>query len=411
MVYLQPRVLVVMFLGFSSGLPLALSGSTLLVWMREAGVDLGTIGLFALVGTPYTLKFLWAPLVDRFGTQRNWILACQLVLVVCFAVASALPPDTHLGALSGVLLVMAFVASLQDVATDSLGVHVTTEETRGQASGASTAGGYLGFLIGGGAWLPIYAYAGWAASMWVMAACIALLTLPAVAATRLGRTTHAVRLRPSFRAVLSNKTLMRGLAFLVLYQCGVRLGISMLGPFMVDAGISVAGIGWVKGAGGAVAGALASLLAACVTQRFGTGRALALFAVLNLLTSVALAAYAFGAWHAVAPMVALLLLQSVAVAMSFVALYAAMMNWCASAQVATDFAVLQSVDAILAIVMGAAAGLLGQHFGYGTIFCIAAALLALGAWRSMALHNPRPNANTDSARMPTASTAIQESIR
>src|SRR5262249_59367955 len=61
-VYLQPRVLIVLFLGFSSGLPLALSGSTLLVWMRESGVDLGTIGLFALVGTPYTLKFLWAPL-------------------------------------------------------------------------------------------------------------------------------------------------------------------------------------------------------------------------------------------------------------------------------------------------------------------------------------------------------------
>src|SRR5271166_4796300 len=63
-IYLKPRVLIVLFLGFSAGLPLALSGSTLLVWMREAGVDLGTIGLFALVGTPYTIKFLWAPVVD-----------------------------------------------------------------------------------------------------------------------------------------------------------------------------------------------------------------------------------------------------------------------------------------------------------------------------------------------------------
>ena len=63
-VYLKPRVLIVLFLGFSAGLPLALSGSTLLVWMREAGVDLGIIGLFALVGTPYTIKFLWAPIVD-----------------------------------------------------------------------------------------------------------------------------------------------------------------------------------------------------------------------------------------------------------------------------------------------------------------------------------------------------------
>jgi PAT family beta-lactamase induction signal transducer AmpG len=66
-VYLKPRVLIIMFLGFSSGLPLALSGSTLLFWMAEAGVNLGTIGLFALVGTPYTIKFLWAPLIDALN--------------------------------------------------------------------------------------------------------------------------------------------------------------------------------------------------------------------------------------------------------------------------------------------------------------------------------------------------------
>jgi len=90
-VYLQRRVLIVLLLGFSSGLPLALSGSTLLVWMRESGVDLGTIGLFALVGTPYTLKFLWAPLVDalhvplftqRFGRRRGWLVFSQLLLIV-----------------------------------------------------------------------------------------------------------------------------------------------------------------------------------------------------------------------------------------------------------------------------------------------------------------------------------------
>src|SRR5512138_2661026 len=89
-VYLKPRVLIVMFLGFSSGLPLALSGATLLVWMRESGVNLGTIGLFALVGTPYTLKFIWAPLIDAlhvpfftrtFGRRRGWLVFLQLLLI------------------------------------------------------------------------------------------------------------------------------------------------------------------------------------------------------------------------------------------------------------------------------------------------------------------------------------------
>src|SRR3569833_3270383 len=100
-VYLQPRVLIVLFLGFSSGLPLALSGSTLLVWMREAGVDLKTIGLFALVGTPYTLKFLWAPLVDAmqvplftraFGRRRGWLLFSQLLLIAAILLLALTDP-------------------------------------------------------------------------------------------------------------------------------------------------------------------------------------------------------------------------------------------------------------------------------------------------------------------------------
>src|SRR5471032_306594 len=89
-VYTQRRVLIVLLLGFASGLPLALSGSTLLVWMRESGVNLGTIGLFALVGTPYTLKFLWAPVVDaldvpflsrRLGRRRGWLVFAQILLM------------------------------------------------------------------------------------------------------------------------------------------------------------------------------------------------------------------------------------------------------------------------------------------------------------------------------------------
>src|ERR1700726_3201347 len=89
-VYLHPRVLVVLFLGFSAGLPLALSGAALRVWLRESGIGLETIGLFALVGTPYTIKFLWAPVIDaldvpilsrRLGRRRGWLLLSQFFLI------------------------------------------------------------------------------------------------------------------------------------------------------------------------------------------------------------------------------------------------------------------------------------------------------------------------------------------
>src|SRR5262252_8950860 len=100
-VYLKRRVLIVMLLGFSGGLPLALSGSTLLVWMRESGIDLGIIGLFALAGTPYTIKFLWAPVVDALdvpllsrllGRRRGWLLLSQLMLVVAIVLLGLCDP-------------------------------------------------------------------------------------------------------------------------------------------------------------------------------------------------------------------------------------------------------------------------------------------------------------------------------
>src|SRR6202521_1506464 len=128
-VYLKPRVLIVMFLGFSSGLPLALSGSTLLVWMRETGVDLGTIGLFALVGTPYTIKFLWAPLVDALdvpilarllGRRRGWLVFSQLLLMAAivllgFCNPAAIPWYVVFG---GAALV-ATASATQDIVIDA----------------------------------------------------------------------------------------------------------------------------------------------------------------------------------------------------------------------------------------------------------------------------------------------------
>src|SRR5262247_1591502 len=105
-VYLKPRLLVVLFLGFSAGLPLALSSSTLLFWMREAGVDLGTIGLFALVGTPYTIKFLWAPVVDaldapflstELGRRRGWLVFSQLLLMATIVLLAFTDPASSPG--------------------------------------------------------------------------------------------------------------------------------------------------------------------------------------------------------------------------------------------------------------------------------------------------------------------------
>ena len=130
-VYLKRRVLIVLFLGFSSGLPLALSGSTLLIWMTESGVNLGTIGLFALVGTPYTIKFLWAPVIDaldvpflsrHFGRRRGWLLLSQFLLIAAIVFLGLCDPAVSplIVALGALLVATASATRIPSTAADRM---------------------------------------------------------------------------------------------------------------------------------------------------------------------------------------------------------------------------------------------------------------------------------------------------
>src|SRR3982074_308115 len=200
-VYLQPRVLIVLLLGFSSGLPLALSGSTLLVWMRESGVDLGTIGLFALVGTPYTLKFLWAPLPDAlhvplftraFGRRRGWLVFSQLLLIVAILLlALTEPARSPLFVALGALLVGA-MSSTPDIVVDAFRVESLPESEQAAGMASYVAAYRIGMLVStAGALFLVSAFEGTGltpppAWMWgyvVMAAMVLIGTVTALAAT------------------------------------------------------------------------------------------------------------------------------------------------------------------------------------------------------------------------------------
>src|ERR1700693_209295 len=200
-VYLQPRVLIVLLLGFSSGLPLALSGSTLLVWMRESGVDLGTIGLFALVGTPYTLKFRWAPLTDAlhvplftraFGRRRGWLVFAQLLLIVSILLLALTDPArSPLFVALGALLVAA-MSSTQDIVVDAFRVESLPESEQAAGMASYVAAYRIGMLVStAGALFLVSAFestgiARSSAWMWgyvAMAAMVLIGTATALAAT------------------------------------------------------------------------------------------------------------------------------------------------------------------------------------------------------------------------------------
>src|SRR5581483_11913268 len=155
-VYCKRRVLIVMFLGFSSGLPLALSGSTLLVWMTEAKVDLRTIGLFALVGTPYTVKFLWAPLVDaldvpvlshRFGRRRGWLLLSQFLLIAAIVFLGACNPAVSPLIVAAGALTVAAASATQDIVVDAFRVESLDESEQAAGMASYVAAYRIGMLV------------------------------------------------------------------------------------------------------------------------------------------------------------------------------------------------------------------------------------------------------------------------
>src|SRR6478735_10887415 len=222
-VYLQPRVLIVLFLGFSSGLPLALSGSTLLVWMRESGVDLKTIGLFALVGTPYTLKFLWAPLVDAmhvplftraFARRRGLLMFSQLLLIIAILLLALTDPARSPFYVALGALLVATMSSTQDIVVDAFRVESLSESEQAAGMASYVAAYRIGMLIStAGVLFLVSAFESTgigrsSAWMWgyvVMAALVLIGTVTALAATEPGQSVRAeaeTRAESAFTRVL-----------------------------------------------------------------------------------------------------------------------------------------------------------------------------------------------------------------
>ena len=239
-VYLKTRVLIVLFLGFSAGLPLALSGSTLLVWMREAGVDLGTIGLFALVASPYTIKFLWAPIVDAvdapllsqvFGRRRGWLLLSQLLLIAAIVFLAFCNPATSPWLVAFGALLVSTCSATQDIVIDAFRIESLpeSEQAAGMASYVaayrigmltSTAGAL--FLVSGFEWLGFAKGAAWTAGYLVMAALVGIGILTVLLASEPEKSAISATERANEPSPLADPRVATGLRLRFLPAAGSR---------------------------------------------------------------------------------------------------------------------------------------------------------------------------------------------
>jgi len=304
-VYTDRRVMLILPLGFASGLPLLLTFSTLSAWLATAGVSRAAIGAFALVGTPYALKFLWAPVIDLLppplplGRRRGWGITIQLALVAAMlGLGSCDPKGGDLVLMGTLALLVAFLSASQDIVIDAWRVEILAPEQQGPGAGMIQTGYRLAMLVSGAGSLIIAARAGWFAAYATTAALLTIGMLvfllgpeptpPALAADRSpGQSRDGLRDWLATAVTGPFADFMRRPAWpaILIFVLGYKLGEAMAGvmatPLYISLGFSldeIAAVSKLVGFFATVAGALAGGL---VTARIGIVRALILCGVLQ----------------------------------------------------------------------------------------------------------------------------------
>jgi len=401
-VFRSRKVLLLLVLGFSSGLPLALTAGTLQAWLAVENVGLTTIGLYALVGQPYTYKFLWAPLMDRFnlpflGRRRGWLVATQLALLATIGLMGTLSPADSPWLLAAVALAVAFLSASQDVVFDAYRADILGAEERGAGAAVSVLGYRIAMLVSGALALVLAdSLLGWHATYWLMAA----LMLVGVAATLAAeepveppRAPHT--LREAVSEPLSEYFSRNGawwlLALIVLYKLGDAFAGSLTTVFLLRGpGFSATEVGAINKALGLAATIAGALAGGALMAGLGLYRSLLAFGVLQAVTNLGFMALA-AAGKSYAMMVAVVATENVAGGMGTAAFVALLMALCDRRFSATQYALLSALASLGRVYVGPAAGVMAEAMGWGEFF-FATFLIALPGIALLVALRPRVQA-------------------
>jgi MFS transporter (putative signal transducer) len=351
--------------------------------LRDQGLSLDNVGLLSLIALPWALKFLWAPMVERYrlppvGRNRSGVIVAVggLVSIAGLIVVGALGPSP-LAPVLACLTIVALAAATVDIACDGYAVESLPRAQHGWANAAQVGGAYLGSAIGGGLFLLLVAGLGWTDAMWAMAALLAVLGLPFLLRSQAAKASEERAHVPSLAAALRRPEIRRGLLAAALYVVAQKTALMMLGPFLIDAGLDLATLGLLNGAGSMVVGLGAALLGGALVRMLG---ARAVLVIALVLQALALATFASRDLFIDLPLPVLLAVavasSSGIMALGFVALYAQFMHWSDPRQGGVDFTLFQSMDALVSMAGGVAAGFVAENLGYGVFFA-GAGLIAL----------------------------------
>ncbi|WP_291298280.1 AmpG family muropeptide MFS transporter [Elioraea sp.] len=381
---------VMLLLGFSAGLPLPLTGFTLRQWFAESNVPLGQIGLTALIGFSYSLKFLWAPLLDHaraplpaLGRRRGWLAPVQALLAVAIAAMALTDPSRNATATVAVAVLIAFLSATQDIAIDAFRIESLPPERQGLGLAAYVWGYRIALLAANAGVLFMVGRTGWPGAFLAMAGLMAIglaTTLflateppppPGVSRAGWGNWVSAAVVAP-FRDFLSRPGAWLILAFVALFKLGEALAGIMTAPFYRSLGFSREDVAAVAGVFGLFATLAGVAVGGVLVAGIGTGRALVVTGVAQMLSNLMYVPLAESG-RVVALLWAQVGVENATDGLADAAFVAYLSSLTSTAFTATQYALLSSLAALPLRTIGGASGYLAQAMGWTPFFLLTTA--------------------------------------
>jgi PAT family beta-lactamase induction signal transducer AmpG len=389
--YTERRVLQVLALGFASGLPFLLTYSTLSAWLATAGVRRAAIGTFALVGTPYAFKFLWAPLMDRvppplpLGRRRGWGITIQILLIGAVLGLGLCNPKHNLPLMAALAVLVAFLSASQDIVIDAWRVESLDRDQQAPGAAMIQSGYRIAMLVSGAGGLFIAAYAGWFAAYSTMAALLGVGLLvfllgsePKVSAGTsyaAGSGWHAIQHAFATAVIGPFRDFMQRPLWPVILIAifGYKLGEAMAGvmstPLYISLGFSLPEIAAASKVFGFFSIVTGALLGGVVTTRYGIRRSLILCGILQSLGNLFFVLQAVGG-HRIGYLALCVTAENLTGAMAGTALVTYLSSLCSPAFTATQYALLASLASLGRTVVASSGGLLSEKVGWVRFFLL-----------------------------------------
>lgn len=371
------RIAVVTLLGIASGIPLALTGSTLQAWLTTEGVNLRKIAHLTILGLPYTLKFLWSPLMDRIvppflGRRRGWLVLTQVLLILGIILMSNISPREDIKLIATIGFMVAFLSASQDIVVDAYRTDILKENERGIGAGLFVTGYRVGMLISGAIALILSELVGWRNTYIIMAltmliGIIATLTGYEPEQTSPPRTLGEAVLLP-LKDFLSKNSAVILLLLIILYKLGDAYAGSITTAFLIrGVGFSAGEVGAVNKGFGLLSMLAGALIGGSLMVKLGLFRSLMLFGCLQALSNLSFVILAnLGKNYSM--FFFTIGFENLCGGMGTSAFVALLMSLCNKNFSATQYALLSSLAALGRVLVGPTSGALVETFGWANFF-------------------------------------------